>query len=199
MSWQPDVNEKKARDRHPCLSKGNGNGKRLILIPRSPERSFACRHKQLEERNVLVACVRTHQLNCRGCSGAFWGIPGVAGSSNVSGSGGFGLPSILRVRAMASRAVMASRLGIFLYPTLTLLSPSELSFSSVSAVRASPPPFVALTRDGDDERLEAVAGDAERVRGGLTAIESVADAAVDDIEADEPVRRRDAARRGRED
>jgi hypothetical protein len=56
----------------------------------------------------------THQEYCKGCSGGLIFTPGVSGSSMTSGSGGFAVPSTLRDFALAKRAVMASRLGIFL-------------------------------------------------------------------------------------
>ena len=40
--------------------------------------------------------------------------PGVFGSSIVSASGGFAVPSTLSVRALARRAVMSSSVGMFL-------------------------------------------------------------------------------------
>ena len=55
-----------------------------------------------------------YHANWRGCSGALIGTPGVFGSSIISGSGGLEDPSMLRVRVFANRAVIASRLGIFL-------------------------------------------------------------------------------------
>ena len=69
---------------------------------------------------------------------------------------------------------------------------SLLSFSSFSAVKASP--TGVIERGGD---VESPAGDADRVLlGALTATESVVDATVDN-EAFEPVRRSDAASLGR--
>ena len=69
---------------------------------------------------------------------------------------------------------------------------SLLSFSSFSAVKASP--TGVIERGGD---VEIPAGDADRVLlGALTAMESVVDATVDN-EAFEPVRSSDAASLGR--
>lgn len=132
--------------------------------------------------------------------------PGVLGSSMVSASGGLAVPSTLSERALARRAVMASRLGMFLYPLGILpsffWSVSLLSRSSRSDVSCSPwpaslwPGVVARLPGGDVARL---AGEAERDPGGFTATESEVDAAAElDTEPCELVRRRAAARRGRE-
>ena len=145
------------------------------------------------------------------------GTPGVLGSSIISGSGGIADPSMLSSLALsfARRAAIASKLGMFLYPTFrfgasgatgtgSLTVPSgeavcSLSFSSFSAVRGSPPPST-----GAAALVVAVlccdtllgAGEADLVLGALTAMESAVDAAVFTL-VDDPVRRAKAARRGR--
>ncbi len=107
----------------------------------------------------------THQAYCKGCSGAFICKPGVFGSSIIGGSGGFAVPSILSALVFTNLAVIASKLGIFLYPTFFCLSGgcvgaceeveipggpfagdtaslpllSKFNFSNFSAVNASPP------------------------------------------------------------
>ena len=156
----------------------------------------------------------TYQENSSGCSGAFICTPGVFGSSTISGSGGIADPSILRciARCFARRAVMASRLGMFLYPTFffgastgtaiftvpSAEAVSSFNFSNFSVVRGSPPstngvpPVVALLC------CEAllIAGDADLVLGAFTAIESAVEATVLRL-AFEPVRSANAANRGR--
>ena len=102
---------------------------------------------------------------------------------------------------IAIRAVIASKLGIFLYPTLAgFLSVSELSFSTLSVVSGSPPLGALLTEAvGEDALLEdEVTGETERVVGALTAIESALDVLLLVKETCEPVRRSCAARRGRD-
>jgi hypothetical protein len=71
--------------------------------------------KNMSEENIGLG---TYQANCRGCSGALIDTPGDFGSSIISGSGGLGEPSTLNdiARCFAIRAVIASRLGMFLYP-----------------------------------------------------------------------------------
>lgn len=103
---------------------------------------------------------------------------------------------MLSVRVIAIRAVIASRLGMFLYPTGAFFSLSALILSTLSVVSGSPPE--GTFEGGDEARLD-VAGDAERVVGALTAIESAFDAAVVVLFSDiwDPVRRSCAARRGR--
>ena len=126
---------------------------------------------------------KTHHLFCNGCSGFFCGIPGVAGSSYVSGSGGFKLPSMLSDLVICMRAVIASRLGMFLYPTGAFFFSSSLCFSTFSAVRGSPTVVGAgmvagaTVERGEEVRLVGVvtSGEAERVVGALTAIESAAE------------------------
>lgn len=150
-----------------------------------------------------------------GCSGALTRRPGVFGSSIVSGSGGFAVPSTLRLLAFAKRAVIASRLGMFLYPlgklgfftsgsfasfvsfSVSSFAVSSLSFSSPSSVSGSPlsPTGVTDVLWGGD--VERAAGDVERVLGAFTATESAV-VPCDDIDACEPVRSSAAARRGRE-
>jgi hypothetical protein len=139
----------------------------------------------------------TYQVNWRGCSGGFMWTPGVFGSSIISGSGGFGVPSMLSVRVFARRAVMASRLGIFLYPTLTFffsggVMVSWFSLSSLSEVSASPPStMLPALLDGAGD----VDGEADLVEeAGMTATESFV--AIDELDPG-PVRRAKAARRGR--
>jgi len=156
---------------------------------------------------------KRYQGNCKGCSGAFIGTPGVFGSSIISGSGGIADPSILNWLALtfARRPAMASKLGIFLYPTFffggsgtiglsTVSEPvSSLSFSNFSVVNGSPPSitFVLAVALLCMEALLA-AGETDRVLGGLTAVESAAEAAVLTLVVDPgPVRRANAARRGR--
>ena len=141
-----------------------------------------------------------------GCSGAFMGTPGVFESSIISGSGGIADPSILSWLALtfARCPAMASKLGIFLYPTYFFGGSweepvSSLSFSNFSVVNGSPPstilvPAVALLC------MDALlaAGETDRVLGGLTAVESAAEAAVLTLVVDPgPVRRANAAKRGR--
>lgn len=135
---------------------------------------------------------QTHQECSNGCSGRLTIRPGVFGSSIVSGSGGLAEPSMLNDRAFARRAVMASRLGMFLYPagyrffslslsslSFSVVSVSWFSFSSFSVVRGSPlsPTGVVLMLWGGD--VDRPAGDVERVLGGFTAIESAFDTVVD--------------------
>ena len=99
---------------------------------------------------------------------------------------------------------MASRLGIFLYPTGTFLEVSTvaiswLCFSSLSAVSESPsvvPSLDGVVDRGLDCAIESDDGDVDRVLGGFTAIESAADATVES-DVDEAVRRTEATRRGR--
>lgn len=145
----------------------------------------------------------THHEFCKGCSGFFCGIPGVAGSSYVSGSGGLCVPSILSDRVIAMRAVIASSEGMFLYPAgmRFFFSVSAFSFSTLSVVRGSPPPAdTSLTDPGGEDALLEESGETERVVGGCTAVESAADAAtlLDNDKLD-PVRSSWAARRGRDD
>jgi hypothetical protein len=110
----------------------------------------------------------------------------------------------------AYRAVIASRVGIFLNPLAFfgyLSSPavSCASLSTLSTVSCSPGPAVAdagraspltepLVELGGD--VDSAAGDVERVTGALTAVESAKDVVVE-REVWEPVRRKEAARRGR--
>lgn len=97
---------------------------------------------------------------------------------------------------------MVSRLGMFLYPILTgFFSCSDgfswSSFSSRSDVSASP---VSPSTDwvsecgGDADKAD---GDAERVLGKLTAVESTVDADVV-TEVEDPVRRAATASLGRD-
>ena len=118
------------------------------------------------------------------------------------------MPSILSDLAFARRAVIASKLGMFLYPAtifrfslsfscLSVLSVSWLSsfkFSCVSGSPGSPTGVVVLLRGGDVDRP---AGDVDRVLGGLTATESVFVFVLASDVCD-PVRRRAAASRGRD-
>ncbi len=124
----------------------------------------------------------------------------------VSASGGLAEPSILSVLAFARRAVIASREGMFLYPTgifclgLSSLAGggaevSWLSFSTISVVSGSPfspEGVLPLLRGGE---MGSWAGDSARVMGGFTMVESDVDAAAEEVL--ELVRRRAAARRGR--
>lgn len=77
---------------------------------------------------------------------------------------------------------MASRLGMFLYPTLTfffsVVPVSWLSLSSFSDVKLGSPPGTALSFEGVPDRGDELraAGEAERVEGALTAMESAVDA-----------------------
>lgn len=107
--------------------------------------------------------------------------------------------------------MIASKLGIFLYPlgklgfftslsfdSFSRPSVSSFNFSSFSSVSGSPlsPTGVTDVLWGGD--VESAAGDVDRVLGAFTAVESAADVAVEDSDAPEPVRRSAAARRGRE-
>ena len=85
---------------------------------------------------------------------------------------------------------------MFLYPTGAFFSLSVLNFSTFSVVSGSPP--VGTVESGEEQRLE-VAGDTERVVGGLTTVESALDAAVLTSETCEPVLSNCAASRGRDD
>lgn len=103
---------------------------------------------------------------------------------------------MLRERAFANLAVIASKLGIFLYPTFVFLGNSCVSLSKVSnfsAVSWSSPGSsttdVAVEPGADTSRP----GDPARVEDGFTTIESV----VETREAVEPVRSNEAAKRGR--
>jgi hypothetical protein len=156
-------------------------------------------------------CTETHHKCCNGCSGGLVINPGVCGSSMGSASGGTAVPSTLRVRVRAYRAVMASSVGIFLN-TLAFLgclsSPavSCASFSTFSTVRGSPGPMVTVAEGRASPlteplvelggEVDSAAGDVERVMGALTATESAKDVVVES-EVWEPVRRKEAARRGR--
>ncbi len=153
----------------------------------------------------------THHECCNGCSGGLVINPGVCGSSIGSASGGTAVPSTLRVRVRAYRAVIASSVGIFLNPFdflgyLSSPAVSCASLSTLSTVRGSPGP-VAAAAEGRASPLtdplvelggevDKAAGDVERVTGALTATESAKDVAVE-REVWEPVRRKEAARRGR--
>jgi len=97
---------------------------------------------------------------------------------------------------------MVSRLGMFLYPTLTGFFSctggfSWFNFSSRSDVNASPPsPSTDWVSEcgGDVDRAD---GDTERVLGILTAVESRVD--VDVVtEVEDPVRRAATASLGRD-
>lgn len=144
--------------------------------------------------------------------------PGVLGSSINSGSGGVAVPSILRdiARCFCILAVIASRLGIFLYPILflgcsgngrgTLTVPSEdtpfSSFraSSFSLVSGSPPSgagvaLVVVVWLCCEVALNA--GDVDRVLGGFTVMESAMEAVVLTLAVD-PVRREEATSLGRD-
>ncbi|KAI4525058.1 hypothetical protein K525DRAFT_192482 [Schizophyllum commune Loenen D] len=126
-------------------------------------------------------------------------MPGVFGSSIISGSGGLGVPSTLSARVFAKRAVIASRLGMFLYPT-GLSRPlsggcSSLSLSKPSFVSGSPS-VLAVSPVGVSTVGGDVIGDAARVVEAFTATESCVDAVVE-RDALEPVRSANAARRGR--
>ena len=109
---------------------------------------------------------------------------------------------MLSVRVFAIRAVIASKLGMFLYPTRGFFSngSTELSFSSFSAVRASPPDteygVSSLGSCGEAVASENALGDPDRVCGGFTANESAVETVVD-REVLELVRRAKAANRGR--
>ena len=110
----------------------------------------------------------------------------------------------------AYRAVIASSVGIFLNPFgffgyLSSPAVSCASLSTFSTVSCSPGPAVAdagraspltepLVELGGE--VDSAAGDVERVTGALTAVESAKDVVVE-REVWEPVRRREAARRGR--
>lgn len=145
----------------------------------------------------------THHGYWSGCSGAFMTAPGVFGSSTISGSGGRAEPSMLSDLVFAKRAVMSSREGTFLYP-LILFSPlppvSWFSCSSFSSVRGSVSRDASSGIEGVDDlgvwaELAVSAGDTERVDGPLTTTESLV--AVVDRDVCEPVRKSEAARRGR--
>lgn len=105
---------------------------------------------------------------------------------------------MLRARAFARRAVMASREGMFLYPTLTPRFSgivSWFSFSSFSDVILLSPASLdaTLLPEAGGVDIEDV-GDPVRVEGGFTARES----AVEATETFEPfVLRAKAANRGR--
>lgn len=130
--------------------------------------------------------------------------PGVFGSSTNSASGGRADPSMLSDFALAKRAVIASRDGMFLYPftffSLFVSRFSSLRFSWVkgSETRGASSGIDGVVDFGGVVTVEAVSagGDTERVEGALTAIESFVDAVVDS-EVCDPVRRSEAARRGR--
>ena len=129
--------------------------------------------------------------------------PGVFGSSTNSASGGRADPSMLSDLAFAKRAVIASRDGMFLYPftffSLFVSIFSSLRFSWVkgSETRGASSGIDGVVDFGGVVVVVAVsAGDTERVEGALTAIESFVDAVVDS-EVCDPVRRSEAARRGR--
>jgi hypothetical protein len=129
--------------------------------------------------------------------------PGVFGSSTNSASGGRADPSMLSDLALAKRAVIASRDGMFLYPftffSLFVSRFSSLRFSWVkgSETRGASSGIDGVVDFGGVVAVVAVsAGDTERVEGALTAIESFVDAVVDS-EVCDPVRRSEAARRGR--
>lgn len=139
----------------------------------------------------------------------------------VSASGGFEVPSTLSVLAFAvRRLVIASRLGMFLYPTGYLfffagspaftVPPSSVFFSSASSsfslssssrfsvVSNSPFSLAGGVADelwGGD--IESAVGEVEREFGACTAVESARDVAAEVIDACEPVRSSVAARRGR--
>jgi hypothetical protein len=90
---------------------------------------------------VLSQASETDQGYSKGSSGACIRRPGVFGSSIVSGSGGFALPSMLNWRERAILAAIVSRFGIFLYPTLVFFrgaagAGSCVSFSSFSSFSA---------------------------------------------------------------
>jgi hypothetical protein len=161
----------------------------------------------------------THQEYLSWCSGALTWMPGVFGSSIISASGGVAVPSTLRWRRLASRAVMASSEGMFLYP-LTGGLPfgsccSALSFSSFSLVRGSTgPPLVvagagagagaegAVSLDGvcgadpAPLTLALLVGLPDLVVGGFTVVES--EVAAVEMLVVELVRRANAGRRGRD-
>lgn len=84
---------------------------------------------------------------------------------------------MLNVLVICMRAVMASKLGMFLYPTGAFFFSSSLCLSTFSVVRGSPPIAAVATEDrGEEVRLVGVitSGEAERVEGALTAIDSAA-------------------------
>lgn len=137
--------------------------------------------------------------------------PGVFGSSIMSASGGFAVPSTLSVlRAFARRAVMSFSDGIFLYPRIffSVVTGSPAVFCSSSStfsdVSGSPPggagpaaaPAADPPADVVGDGAPSVDGDPARVLGAFTATLSDADATVES-EAVEPVRRSAAASRGR--
>lgn len=101
---------------------------------------------------------------------------------------------MLSARAFARRAVIASRLGMFLYPTLVAFFSgagiSWFSLSSFSEVSDSPPATSPASDCGGE--VESADGDVERVDGAFTAIESFV--AMDALEF---VRSANAASRGR--
>jgi hypothetical protein len=129
----------------------------------------------------------------------------------TSASGGLAVPSTLSVRAFAIRAAIASSPGMFLYPliigavfwslasfSLSSFSVSLFSSSRFSAVSCSPPsPIGVAVLLWGGETFSWV-GEVDLVLGALTAVESALDTTLDATDADEPVRRRDAARRGRD-
>lgn len=129
--------------------------------------------------------------------------PGVFGSSTNSASGGHADPSMLSDRALARCAVIASSDGMFLYP-FTFFSLFVSIFSSLrfSCVKGSETSGASSGIDGVEDFggvavvVAVSAGDTARVEGALTAIESFVDAEVDS-EVCDPVRRSEAARRGR--
>jgi hypothetical protein len=140
-------------------------------------------------------------------------IPGVFGCSIISGSGGCAVPSTESVLAFASLAVIASNDGMFLYPRIFFSvvtgPPTALALSSsctFSVVNASPgmeaPAAIAAAAAADPAGVGVPeggapnAGDSERGVGALAATESPALATVA-REAEELVRRRAAAKRGR--
>lgn len=126
--------------------------------------------------------------------------PGVLGSMITSASGGLLVPSMLSARVFAIRAVIASRLGMFLYPRGTLVVTAGFSkvlcFSRVSLVRASPLGIspASLVVEGAPPSVEKEDGDALLVEPALTATES---AVLAREVVDPPARRANAARRGR--
>ncbi len=96
---------------------------------------------------------------------------------------------------------------MFLYPLafftgLSRTAVSCASFSTFSAVSGSPGPAAAIASPLTEPlvefggEVESAPGEVERVTGALTATESASDVVVE-TDVWEPVRRREAARRGR--
>jgi hypothetical protein len=91
---------------------------------------------------------------------------------------------------------------VFFIVCFSSMEVSWASFSTCSVVRGSPGPAAAIASPLTEPlvelggEVERAAGEVERVRGTLTATESATDVAVE-RDVCEPVRRREAAKRGR--